>query len=357
MAHEYSPGHRPVGRRAVFTLAAGVLIALVGCKAPASGEAPSQSTAELKPAPAASPAPGEAPRAAAPLKVAFNQWVGFAGLFLAEERGLFKAEGLEVQLVPFSGPGDSIPPLLAEQIDVSLTTANNLALIAGKQPAAAKVVYVIDASDGADGIVASQAVPSVAALKGKKVAVTLGEINHMLLMLGLESAQLAESDVTLVDMSPDDAGAAFMAGKVDAAVTWEPWLTRAKEKGGNVIYSSKEPGAKDTLIDVMTVSDRALAERSRELAAFTRGLDAGLAFLREQPAEAKAIVARRLEAKPEDVDGMLSGARLYTRAENQALLTGSLQATFGRIEEFLKAHSLITRGIEPAQLVSAALVR
>jgi hypothetical protein len=72
--------------------------------------------------------------------------------------------------------------------------------------------------------------------------------------------------------------------------------------------------------------------------------------------EAKAILAKRLEAEPDDVDGMLSGARLYTLAENRSLLTNSLPTTMGRIESFLKSHALITQGIAGPGLVSTALV-
>jgi NitT/TauT family transport system substrate-binding protein len=307
------------------------------------------------PKPVAPAAAVEPKKPSTPLKVGFNQWVGFAGFFIADENGLFKKHGVEVELVPFSGPGDSIPPLLAGQIDVSLTTAHNLALMAGKQPTAAKLVYLIDASDGADAVVASHAIKSVAGLKGKKVAVTKGEINHMLLILALESAGLKEQAISLVDMSPDDAGAAFMAGKVDAAVTWEPWLTRAKEKKGHIIYSSHEPGAKDTIIDVMAASDKALAERKEDLKNFTAAFDEGVKFVTEQPAAAKAILAKRLDAKPEDIDGMLGGVHLYTLADNEKMLSDSLPATLAKVETFLKTHSLINHGIGGRELVATAL--
>jgi NitT/TauT family transport system substrate-binding protein len=42
-------------------------------------------------------------------------------------------------------------------------------------------------------------------------------------------------------MNPDDAGAAFAAGQLDVAVTWEPWITKVSgEKKGHVIFSSKD---------------------------------------------------------------------------------------------------------------------
>ena len=56
----------------------------------------------------------------------------------------------------------------------------------------------------------------------------------------LKKAGLTDKDVEVVPMS---AGAAFMAGKVDAAVTWEPWLSKGASANGKVLVSTKDlPG-------------------------------------------------------------------------------------------------------------------
>ena len=46
-----------------------------------------------------------------------------------------------------------------------------------------------------------------------------------------------------IDMKAGDAGSAFVAGKVDAAVTGEPWLSKARETpfGDIFLASDKTP--------------------------------------------------------------------------------------------------------------------
>ena len=44
----------------------------------------------------------------------------------------------------------------------------------------------------------------------------------------LGKAGLKESDLNTVNMTAADADSAFVAKRVDAAVTWEPWLTKGK---------------------------------------------------------------------------------------------------------------------------------
>ena len=67
----------------------------------------------------------------------------------------------------------------------------------------------------------------IADLKGKNVAVNEGSVSEFYLNVLLGKAGLKESDLNTVNMTASDAGGAFVAKRVDAAVTWEPWLTRA----------------------------------------------------------------------------------------------------------------------------------
>lgn len=73
------------------------------------------------------------PASAEPLRVGHDYWIGYNGVFIADEMGFFEDEGVEVDFTSFSGPGDSLPPLIAGHLDLNPTTLHNLALIAGKQ--------------------------------------------------------------------------------------------------------------------------------------------------------------------------------------------------------------------------------
>src|SRR4051812_15323063 len=185
------------------------------------------------------------------ITIGHDLWIGYSGVFIAKDKGFFEKAGLKVELKPFSNPGDTLPALVSGKLDIGLTTLQNLALLNGKSDAALVAVYLIDSSNGADAIVAKKEITSVDGLKGKKVGATIGEVNHMLLLAGLEKAGLKASDITLTNLSADDAGAAFVAGNLDAAVTWEPWVTKATSSGGKVIFSSA--AIPDTILDCVVV--------------------------------------------------------------------------------------------------------
>jgi len=205
-----------------------------------------------------------------PYRVGFNAWIGYIAFFVAQDKGFFKQEGLDVQAKSFSAPGDGLKPLLSGDLDASLSTADSVLTVLDKAPGQLKIVYLIDTSSGADAVLAKKDISDVHSMKGKKVAATLGQCNQLLLEKALEKAGLSDKDIQLVNMNPDDAGAAFAAGKIDVAVTWEPWITKASgDKGaGHVIFSSKE--TPNLILDVVAVSAKTAKSKPAETKAFLR---------------------------------------------------------------------------------------
>jgi sulfonate transport system substrate-binding protein len=75
-------------------------------------------------------------------------------------------------------------------------------------------------------------VASVAALKGKRIALTKGSSAQLLLMQLLAAAGLQDGDVKPMWLSPSDARAAFERGAVDAWVIWDPFLAVVQASSG-----------------------------------------------------------------------------------------------------------------------------
>lgn len=300
----------------------------------------------------------QATTAAEKLTVAYNQWAGFTPVFVALDKGFFKEAGVEVEMKSFPGPGDSLPALVAGHVDVSLTTPDNVIVINNSTDAKLVAVYMIDASDGADAIVSKSTLAKPADLAGKTVAVTVGEVNHLLLMKALEAGSLKESDLKVVNMSPDDAGGAFIAGNVDAAVTWEPWVSKAVQSGGKVLFSSKD--APNLLLDVVAVSPKVLAEKPAAVKALLAGLEKGVQYLKEHPDDAHAIAGKWLDVPGPDVGGMLGGVKLYTMADNKTLLDPATEASLGSsltaISSFLHAQGRIPGEKDVKAMIDSSLV-
>ena len=181
------------------------------------------------------------------------------------------------------------------------------------------IVLVTDTSYGADGLVATNNIKSVKDLKGKKVATELGTVDHMFLLKTLEKNGMSIDDIDFTNMTINDAGPAFLAGSVDAAVLWEPTLSMAINGGGNLITSSKDtPGL---IPDTLAVSDRVLKSSSDSVQKVINSWFDGVELLKKRDKNFIQDIANDAELSYEEYDQMLDGVKIYDKSMNEEIFT------------------------------------
>lgn len=252
-----------------------------------------------------------------PLRIGTATWVGFGPLYVAQEQGFFAEEGIDVHLVKFDEGGPEA--LFDRQIDA--ITQDFMSMVA-QQPAGERVVscvLVTDDSAGGDGLVATQDIQSMADLKGKTVAYEDDSVSEFYLNVLLGEAGLSAADIESVVLAAIDAGEAFMLQEVDAAVTWEPHLTAARntEHGHLLTDSSSRPGL---IVDGLFALPDVLETRREEFKAVARAWDRAVDFVETDPDEAIQIMARNVGGwleDPAEFASAMQGVRFYGKARNQ----------------------------------------
>ncbi len=147
-------------------------------------------------------------------------------------------------------------------------------------------------------------------LKGKTIATELGTCDHFLMLKALDAAGLTEKDVKYTNLTVPDAAAAFIAGKVDAAVIWQPWVSQIQREGtGKVIYSSADiPGLiPDIAICQASVVEKRDAEIQKLVAVWFDVID----FLKKNEDEAVKIMAKVVEQPPDAYKAFMPGTRFF----------------------------------------------
>ena len=151
---------------------------------------------------------------AAPLKVAYSDWPGWTALAIAEQKGWFKEAGVEVELLWFEY-GPSMEAFTAGKVDAVAVT-NGDSLVTGAGGAKNVAVLITDYSNGNDMIVAKPGISSIKDLKGKKIGIEVGFVEHLMLLNALKKNGLAESDVTIVPTPTNQTPQVLASGQVDA---------------------------------------------------------------------------------------------------------------------------------------------
>lgn len=161
---------------------------------------------------------------------------------VAAKKGYFDQVGLDVELTPYSSGSAMVPALASEEVDITWFFPFP-SLAAYAQGIGLEVVLLDHAPTTAERLIAKGDIADVSSLRGKPIGVTLGSSGHHSLLSALKQANLTSNDVTLVNLKPAEMVAAFLAGKIDAAWTWEPAAGKLNEQGGKDLATSKSIGA------------------------------------------------------------------------------------------------------------------
>lgn len=293
--------------------------------------------------------------------VSTNPFIGNGALYVAMDQGFFEKHGLKVELKEFDSPSQSVAALMAGQVQVTIGTLDSQMIAADQNQNAISVIGVQDSSAGADGILAKSGIASIADLKGKTIGAPKGETSGLLLEYALQKNNMTIKDVTLQDMGASDAGAAFMAGKLDAAVTWEPYLSNAKKSNaGSIIFSSAD--APNVIADVIVVSKKEASKTDNEwISAYLDAIQDGLDYINDPKTEAQAfqIIAAQLGISADEAKAQYKGVKTFSKGDMKKALEngGAIETTMDFVNKIYVGNGLIHTAITPKDLLNASFIR
>jgi NitT/TauT family transport system substrate-binding protein len=294
-----------------------------------------------------------APEAPTTVRIGTQPWIGYGPWWIAQEKGLFAKQGLKAELVDFVEDKEVNAAFASGQMDAAnLATHTALKLYASGLDL--RIVLLEDASYEADAILAPSAITSIADLKGKKIAYEEGTTSDLLLNYALAQNGMSIADVEPIFMPAADAGAALIAGKVDVAVTYEPYISAAlaEHKDLHLLYTAAERSG--LISDVLAV--RADLDPI-VIAKLLKVWDEALAFYNANPAEAQAIIAKAVGSTPEELATAFEGVKFYGLAENQAELTGDFLTILEDVARVSVAIGLLDTIPELKALVDVSAYR
>ena len=271
---------------------------------------------------------------AEPLKIGYSDWPGYTLLEVAKQKGWFKEAGVDVDLVWFDYLA-SIDAYSAGKIDADCIVATD-ALGAGATGAKGKFIALLDFSEGSDMIVGGPDTKSIKDLKGRKVGVELGLVEHLLLLQALKENGMTQSDVTLVPTPTNNTPQTLASGQVAAVGAWYPVSGQALKQvaGATKLFTSAQ--AKGLIYDVLEVSPGSLSQHKDEWAKVVKVYYRCVDYLKDPKTRDDAIniMAAKVGADPAEYAKNVPGTHFLTTAEAKAALKkgAGLDSIYGSLE-------------------------
>jgi len=255
--------------------------------------------------------------AAAPLKIGYSDWPGWVAWQVAIDKGWFKEAGVDVKFEWFDYSA-SMDAFAAGKID-AVTMTNGDALVTGSGGGKSVMLMLTDYSNGNDMIVAKPGIKSLKDLKGKKVGLEQGLVEHLLLLNGLKKAGLKESDVTLVNVKTNETPQTLTAPDIMAIGAWQPVSGEAMKAvpGSKPIYTSAdEPGL---IYDVLAASPASAKARRADWLKVIKVWDKVVAYIEDPKTQADAvkIMSAKSGVSPAEYLPLLKGTKLLSVEEGK----------------------------------------
>ncbi len=252
-----------------------------------------------------------------PLRIVSSPWPGYEPLYLARDLGFLKDTSVRITELPSSNI--NMEAFSNGSTDLStLTLDETLTLIAKGEKL--HILLVMDISNGADAVVAKPGIKSLAELKGKRVGVENIPLGAYILSRVLDKSGLKASDINVIAMPEDKHEKAYLQGKIDAAITMEPYKSKITNAGAHVLLDSSQ--IPDEIFDLIVVRDDVYKTRRNDLCHLATQWFRTLDYVQANQQDAYTRMGKRLGIGAEAFRAAAGGLKVPSRKDNQILLGG-----------------------------------
>jgi NitT/TauT family transport system substrate-binding protein len=230
--------------------------------------------------------------------VAITSWPGYEYFYLAEQKELAQALGLDLRVKQYSSLADQRLAYVRGDVNVIATTLPEAIALCQEVPARCPLlVLVLDESVGADRLIARVDLATPAALAGQQVGLERTVLAEYLLLRSLEGQSVGVADLKLRFDGPTALVSGLRTGDLDAIVTYSPHdlPLRQDERFHELFSSSQLPGE---VVDVLAVDPEVARLRRSALETLVRSWWAAQAYAKANRSEAVAVMAQRQQISP-----------------------------------------------------------
>jgi len=279
-----------------------------------------------------------------------------SAVWVAEEKGLFRKNGLEVEVIVTGQGGTAgISALLAN--DIQMVNSAGDVLVAAALRGGDTVMVASVVNKGLQRLVSKPEIKTPADLKGKRVGVTrIGAVSHSVLLMMLQRWKMNVNDVQVLQLgSSPNMLASLDKGGVDAAVLTIPSMFVAEDRGYPVLLDMADTDIYYLHTMVATTRQYIKANRDKVLR-FLRGYVEGIAFVKHNKKESLDVVRKKLRLGPEQERNLERSLDLLIAKYYESVPYSSLRGV-ETVLGFVEKDNPKAKGADPKSFVDDSLLR
>lgn len=218
-----------------------------------------------------------------------------APLYVALNKGYFKREELDVSLQIFRSGKEALEALIVRKADLAFAadTPVMFGIMGGDK---VSIVATVFETVKLHAIVArkDRGISKPGDLSNKRIGVTKGTSGQFFLDNFFVFNRIRREEVRIIFLQPDEMLRFLREGRVDAVSVWDPYGKRLQEELGTNGISFRYEVVDRMFWNAVAIQDF-VKKNPASVTKILRGLIRGVGFIREQPDEARRIVASTLK--------------------------------------------------------------
>lgn len=216
-----------------------------------------------------------------------------SAVWIAEQKGLFRKQGIDVEVIVTGQGGTAVSALLAGDIQTASSAGDSLVNAALRGGETVMIAGVIN--KGLQRIMVRPEIKTPGDLKGKKVGVTrIGAVSHSVLLMMLKRWNMSPNDVQVIQVgSSPNMLASLDKGGIDGAVLTIPSMFVAEDRGYKILIDLADTDI--YYLHTMIATTRSYIKSNRDkLIRYLKGYLEGIAFFKQNRKESLEVVQKKL---------------------------------------------------------------
>ena len=255
----------------------------------------------------------------------YGDWPPDLIAYLAQEKGFYEKNDVNVELIRGEGYEEQLAKRkeLGNQLIWTYTILDFIQEYSENPTTETQVVLIEDHSDGADAVLAmtESNINSIADLKGKKVGVEKGQVSDFFLHILLDEANINTSEIETIDISSENIPQAFIDGKIDAGVAYEPAITEAVNNGAKIVIDSKT--VNNAIVDVYVSNSQYIEKNEKAFKKFIAAILDTVEYFENNQKECLEIMAKPFNSDVQELEDTFKGISLTNRNNNSLMFSKS----------------------------------
>ncbi len=277
-----------------------------------------------------------------PFRIGTNLWVGYQPLYLARENKYFDRH---TRLVEFPNATEVLRSFRNHTLEAACVSLDE-ALLLRQYGIPISVILVTDFANSGNAILTRDDIHDMKHLSEKVIGVESGALGAYFLARALKMNNMTLNDVKIRRLAVDVHKDMFLAGKIDAVVTFDPIRSQLLANKAKEIFSGRE--ISDEIIGVIVIRNDLPKNHEKQITNLVRAWFMALADINKHPQQTAEFFSDHLKISPAQVLSALQDIRQPDVEENRKLLARpnpKLAEHVRKLKKIMEQEQLLHPGV------------